>query len=68
MVTSGLRIGTPALATRGFTDRDFVQVADIIATALIAPVGPLDPVLEATLSDRVSRLAATRPLYPELGS
>ena len=37
MVTSGLRIGTPALATRGFTDRDFVEVADIIATALIAP-------------------------------
>ena len=39
MVTSGLRIGTPALATRGFTDRDFVEVADVIANALIAPVG-----------------------------
>ena len=34
MVTSGLRIGTPALATRGFDDEDFREVADIIAVAL----------------------------------
>src|SRR3954463_11497647 len=34
MVTSGLRIGTPALATRGFGDVEFTEVADIIATAL----------------------------------
>jgi glycine hydroxymethyltransferase len=34
MVTSGLRIGTSALATRGFGDVEFTEVADIIATAL----------------------------------
>ena len=34
MVTSGLRIGTPALATRGFGDAEFAEVADIIAAAL----------------------------------
>ncbi|MGW7492693.1 serine hydroxymethyltransferase, partial [Streptomyces sp. NPDC054786] len=34
MVTSGLRIGTPALATRGFQAEDFREVADIIAQAL----------------------------------
>ena len=34
MVTSGLRIGTPALATRGFGDAEFTEVADIIALAL----------------------------------
>ena len=34
MVTSGLRIGTPALATRGFGDDEFTEVAEIIATAL----------------------------------
>ncbi|MDX2784710.1 serine hydroxymethyltransferase, partial [Streptomyces caniscabiei] len=34
MVTSGLRIGTPALATRGFTAEDFTEVADVIAEAL----------------------------------
>ena len=36
MVTSGLRIGTPALATRGFGDAEFTEVADIIALALHA--------------------------------
>ena len=35
MVTSGLRIGTPALATRGFTAVDFQEVADVVATALL---------------------------------
>jgi len=39
MVTSGLRIGTPALATRGFGDAEFTEVADIIATALVAGEG-----------------------------
>ena len=34
MVTSGLRIGTPALATRGFGDAEFTEVADIIGIAL----------------------------------
>ncbi|MFD1214852.1 serine hydroxymethyltransferase, partial [Arthrobacter sp. GCM10027362] len=62
MVTSGLRIGTPALATRGFGEAAFAEVADIIAEALIA--GP-----EADLSgfkDRVDALAAAHPLYPGL--
>ncbi|MGA8790183.1 MAG: serine hydroxymethyltransferase, partial [Paenarthrobacter sp.] len=36
MVSSGLRIGTPALAARGFKAEDFTEVSDIIATALIA--------------------------------
>ncbi|TKV58317.1 serine hydroxymethyltransferase [Nakamurella flava] len=68
MVTSGLRIGTPALATRGFDARDFVEVADIIAEALKAPVGELDPALAASLRDRVAALAARNPLYPHLVS
>jgi glycine hydroxymethyltransferase len=66
MVTSGLRIGTPALATRGFTDVDFVEVADVIAAALTAPVGDLDPSLAASLRSRVSALADKHPLYPGL--
>src|SRR3954469_7009328 len=41
MVTSGVRIGTPALATRGFGDADFTEVADIIALTLI-PGSDLD--------------------------
>ncbi|MCC3297361.1 serine hydroxymethyltransferase [Arthrobacter sp. zg-Y916] len=58
MVTSGLRIGTPALATRGFGAAEFTEVADIIATAL-KPA----PDTEA-LSRRVSALADNFPLYP----
>jgi glycine hydroxymethyltransferase len=67
MVTSGLRIGTPALATRGFGDDDFREVADVIATALIAPAGDLDAALASSLSTRVAALAAKHPLYPTLG-
>jgi glycine hydroxymethyltransferase len=60
MVTSGLRIGTPALATRGFGEGDFAEVADIIALAL-------QPSFDtASLSARVSDLADRHPLYPSL--
>ena len=44
MVTSGLRIGTPALATRGFGDTEFTEVADIIAQALTPTPAPTCPV------------------------
>ncbi|WP_350281687.1 serine hydroxymethyltransferase [Kribbella sp. HUAS MG21] len=59
MVTSGLRIGTPALATRGFGAAAFAEVADIIAEALTAPA---DVDLTA-LRQRVAVLAAAHPLY-----
>ena len=62
MVTSGLRIGTPALATRGFDAEDFREVADIIGNALAA--GPEADV--ASLRGRVSELARHRPLYDGL--
>ena len=64
MVTSGLRIGTPALATRGFGDEQFTEVADIIATALAAGTGADTSALRA----RVSRLALDFPLYDGLES
>jgi glycine hydroxymethyltransferase len=64
MVSSGLRIGTPALATRGFGDEDFREVADIIATALKPD---FDDNVAASLRQRVSILAAKHPLYPEPG-
>lgn len=62
MVTSGLRIGTPALATRGFDDAAFTEVADIIGTALAA--GKNADV--ASLRTRVSALAEQYPLYEGL--
>ncbi|GAA1896029.1 serine hydroxymethyltransferase [Williamsia serinedens] len=62
MVTSGLRIGTPALATRGFGAEQFAEVADIIATAL---AGGADADV-SSLRGRVSRLALDFPLYEGL--
>ncbi|MCG8914243.1 serine hydroxymethyltransferase [Actinokineospora sp. PR83] len=64
MVTSGLRIGTPALATRGFDAEDFAEVADIIAVALRPD---FDEETSSALRDRVALLVKRRPLYPELG-
>ncbi len=66
MVTSGLRIGTPALATRGFGDADFAEVGDIIAAALVEPAGELSAEVTASLRARVSALAAKHPLYADL--
>ncbi|MER7926787.1 serine hydroxymethyltransferase [Streptomyces sp. NPDC096057] len=65
MVTSGLRIGTPALATRGFTAEDFAEVADIIAETLMAP-GPFGEAAVEGLKARVTALAEKYPLYPGL--
>ncbi|WAL41477.1 serine hydroxymethyltransferase [Brevibacterium sp. BRM-1] len=60
MVTSGLRIGTPALATRGFGDAEFAEVADVIAEAL-------KPGADAqALRGRVAKLTADFPLYDGL--
>ncbi|WP_435173674.1 serine hydroxymethyltransferase [Actinacidiphila sp. bgisy145] len=65
MVTSGLRIGTPALATRGFRADDFREVADIIAATLTA--SPAFPPSEVEpLRKRVTALAEKHPLYPAL--
>jgi glycine hydroxymethyltransferase len=63
MVSSGLRIGTPALATRGFDAAAFEEVANVIAVALS---GPLDVAGTAELRDRVENLASKFPLYPHL--
>ncbi|QYN19485.1 serine hydroxymethyltransferase [Amycolatopsis sp. DSM 110486] len=63
MVTSGIRIGTPALATRGFGDDEFREVADIVATALLPG---FDETVAEKLRARVAALTARFPLYPDL--
>lgn len=62
MVTSGLRIGTPALATRGFGNVEFAEVAEIIAEALTSGSAADVDALRA----RVGKLAEAFPLYPGL--
>lgn len=63
MVSSGLRIGTPALASRGFGTEEFAEVADIIAAALLPE---LDDTTADLLKDRVTALADRFPLYPDI--
>jgi len=60
MVTSGLRLGTSAVATRGFTGEDFAAVADIVAQALSSTFDDEPAVL---LRDQVAMLADKHPLY-----
>ena len=60
MVTSGVRIGTPALATRGFGATEFAEVAEVIA-AVLKP----SPDIEA-LAARVHKLTEQFPLYAGL--
>ena len=62
MVTSGVRIGTPALATRGFAAEQFTEVAEVIA-------GVLTPNPDvAALHARVRKLTEAFPLYSGLES
>jgi glycine hydroxymethyltransferase len=63
MVSSGLRIGTPALATRGFDAAAFEEVADVIALALSTPP---DEARASDLQARVENMAGKFPLYPNL--
>jgi glycine hydroxymethyltransferase len=64
MVTSGLRVGTSALAMRGLQAEEFDEVGQIIATALT----PSYDDRRADLADRVGALADRHPLYEHLGS
>jgi glycine hydroxymethyltransferase len=64
MVTSGLRIGTPALATRGLQHDDFIEVGRILAEAL----QPGDfSTRQAALPERTAAIAERYPLYATLG-
>jgi len=63
MVSSGLRVGTPALATRGLQTDDFAEVGRIIA-------GALQPGFEERrdeLAERAAAIADRHPLYVHLG-
>jgi len=65
MVTSGLRIGTPALATRGMDVDEFREIGRVIAEALTGAFGDAE---RTELSERTRALAERFPLYPHLNS
>jgi len=60
MVTSGIRIGTPAMTTRGFTEIEAEQVAHLIADVLEAPN---DEAVLARVRGQVSTLCKKYPVY-----
>ena len=63
-VSSGLRIGTPALATRGLQLEDFREVGEVIATALT----PDFEARRGELADRAAAISERFPLYAHLGA
>ena len=62
MNPSGLRIGTPALTTRGLVEDDMREIAAVIATAL----GDDFEAEKASLAERTGALMDRYPLYPQL--
>lgn len=60
-ITSGLRVGTPAVTTRGFKEEDMEEIADIMAAAITKPESAVE------YSSRVKALCDRHPLYPEFG-
>jgi glycine hydroxymethyltransferase len=63
-VSSGLRIGTSALATRGVQAEDYAEIGDIIARAL----QPGFDGAKGELAERVTAIADRYPLYAQLGA
>jgi glycine hydroxymethyltransferase len=62
-ITSGLRIGTPAVTTRGMKESEMREIAGIIADVLD---NPDDETVLATSKQKVENLTKRFPLYPEL--
>jgi glycine hydroxymethyltransferase len=62
-VTSGLRLGSPAMTTRGMGTTEFVEIANIIADRLL---NPEDDRVASNCIQRISTLCDSFPLYPHL--
>lgn len=64
-VTSGLRLGSPAMTTRGMGTAEFTEIANIIADCLLQPD---DATVTEDCRQRVANLCSRFPLYPHLSS
>ena len=59
-VTSGIRIGSPAITTRGFKEEEAVQLSNLIADVLDSPS---DAAVQERVSKEVGALTARLPVY-----
>ncbi|QKD80925.1 serine hydroxymethyltransferase [Thermoleptolyngbya sichuanensis A183] len=64
-VTSGLRLGSPAMTTRGMGTAEFTEIANIISDRLLHPE---DESVAQTCRDRIAALCSRFPLYPHLSA
>lgn len=62
-VTSGIRLGSPAMTTRGLKEVEFTEIGDIIAEYLLSPD---DSTIKEQCRRRVADLCGAFPLYPHL--
>ena len=62
MVASGIRIGTPAVTTRGLTEPDMDLIGELIGRILATPE---DDQVAAAVRDEVEALCRIYPLYPD---
>jgi len=63
LVTSGIRLGTPALTTRGMSEKDMEKIAVMINDVIS---NPSDETVKKNVSERIDELTSEHPLYPEL--
>lgn len=63
-ITSGIRLGTPALTTRGMGKQEMAVIASLMARVIS---NPSDAAMKQKVREEVKELAMRFPLYPELG-
>lgn len=63
LITSGIRIGTPALTTRGMNEKDMENIAVMINDVIS---NPDDEKIKKDVGKRIEELTSEHPLYPEL--
>jgi len=64
MITSGIRLGSPAATTRGFKEEDFVQIGHWIAEVTEDLANGKEP--NPTIKEAIVSLCAAYPIYPDL--
>ena len=65
-VTSGIRLGSPAATTRGFKEKEFIQVADWIADVMDSLVNGTSEIVIPQIREKVIALCQKFPIYSDL--